>query len=226
MYIRFPLSLRNVDDPLHARGEREIKLLLNAQTNDRSRWKAPACPSSETTAQGDPMLSPVDFDATEHKLKQACDRETRGHSNAVSTLRNTGVPGLDARDDTRRRASGKGGFEPGEKGPMRHGLSKTDRSEQTMHYVIHCLDHAGALDRRLAHYAAHKAYLSNPSVKIVISGPLLADDEETMIGSMFLVDADSLAQVEAFHRNDPFHAAGIWETVSIRPFNKRMDNRA
>lgn len=95
-----------------------------------------------------------------------------------------------------------------------------------MHYVIHCLDHEGALERRLAHYEAHKTYLSNPSVNIVISGPLLADDEETMIGSMFLVEAESLAEVERFHRNDPFHAAGIWEKVSIRPFNKRMDNRA
>jgi uncharacterized protein YciI len=95
-----------------------------------------------------------------------------------------------------------------------------------MHYVIHCLDHEGAVDRRLSHYEAHKTYLGNPPVRIVISGPLLADDEETMIGSMFLVEAETLAEVEAFHRNDPFHAAGIWEKVSIRPFLKRMDDRA
>ena len=95
-----------------------------------------------------------------------------------------------------------------------------------MHYVIHCLDHAGHVQKRLDHYDAHKAYLSNPPVKIVISGPLLDDDEETMIGSMFLVEADSLDEVQAFHTNDPFYAAGIWEKVSIRPFLKRMDNRA
>jgi uncharacterized protein len=29
-----------------------------------------------------------------------------------------------------------------------------------MLFIIHCLDHEGALDRRLAHYDAHKAYLS------------------------------------------------------------------
>ncbi|MEW9920088.1 YciI family protein [Marimonas sp. MJW-29] len=91
--------------------------------------------------------------------------------------------------------------------------------------MIHCLDYKDALDRRLANYDAHKAYLSKPPVKIVISGPLLADDEKTMIGSMVLVEAESLADVEAFHRNDPFFAAGIWEEVSIRPFNKRTDNR-
>ena len=29
-----------------------------------------------------------------------------------------------------------------------------------------------------------------------------------------------------FHENDPFHAADLWEKVSIRPFNKRVDNRS
>ena len=47
-----------------------------------------------------------------------------------------------------------------------------------------------------------------------------------MIGSFFLVQADTREQVEAFNRNDPFHAAGIWEHVRIHPFLKRMDNRS
>ncbi|SHO66826.1 hypothetical protein SAMN02745172_03486 [Pseudoxanthobacter soli DSM 19599] len=95
-----------------------------------------------------------------------------------------------------------------------------------MHFVIHCLDKPGALPTRLANYDAHKAYLSAPPVAIVISGPLVADDGETMIGSFFLVEAADRAAVEAFHRNDPFFHAGVWETVSINPFLKRMDNRA
>ncbi len=95
-----------------------------------------------------------------------------------------------------------------------------------MHYVIHCLDHPGAVEKRLAHYEAHKAYLASASMKTVISGPLLADDEETMIGSCFVVEAGSLAEVEAFNRNDPFAKADLWKTVSIRPFNKRVDNRS
>ena len=94
-----------------------------------------------------------------------------------------------------------------------------------MHYVIHCLDHPGAVDKRLAHYEAHKAYLAAATLKTVISGPLLADDEQTMIGSCFVVEAASLAEVEAFNRNDPFHAVDLWRTISIRPFNKRVDNR-
>ncbi len=94
-----------------------------------------------------------------------------------------------------------------------------------MHYVIHCLDHPGAVEKRLAHYETHKAYLARAKLRTVISGPLLADDEETMIGSCFVVEAGSLTEVEAFNRDDPFHAIGLWRTISIRPFAKRVDNR-
>jgi uncharacterized protein len=62
-------------------------------------------------------------------------------------------------------------------------------------------------------------------VRILISGPLTADDGETMIGSLFLVEAPNRAAVDAFHAGDPFKAAGIWHQVNIHPFIKRQDNR-
>jgi uncharacterized protein len=94
-----------------------------------------------------------------------------------------------------------------------------------MLFIIHALDKAGALPLRLAHYDAHKAFLSDTSphgVKMVMSGPLVADDVETMIGSMFLLEADSREAVERFNRADPFHAAGIWERVTITAFLRRQ----
>jgi uncharacterized protein YciI len=94
-----------------------------------------------------------------------------------------------------------------------------------VHYVIHCLDKRDALPVRLAHYDAHKAYLGQAKVKTVMSGPLVADDGQTMIGSCFVVEADSKDEVLAFHNNDPFKAAGVWEHVHINPFLKRVDNR-
>ncbi|GAB0113643.1 YciI family protein [Acidisoma sp. C75] len=95
-----------------------------------------------------------------------------------------------------------------------------------MHFIIHCLDKPGAVQQRLAHYEAHKAYLGKAPVRILVSGPLLAPDHETMIGSFFLVEAESEEDVQAFHNADPFKKAGIWERVSIHPFLKRMDNRS
>lgn len=94
-----------------------------------------------------------------------------------------------------------------------------------MHVIVHCLDRQGAVQDRLDNYEAHKAYLAASPVRIVISGPLLAEDGETMIGSLFLFEANSKEEVAAFNAADPFARAGIWERVEIHPFLKRMDNR-
>jgi len=94
-----------------------------------------------------------------------------------------------------------------------------------VHFIVHALDKPGALPVRLAHYEAHRAYLSRAKIKTLISGPLVADDGETMIGSCFLVEAKSKDEVLAFHNADPFKAAGVWAQVHIHPFLKRVDNR-
>lgn len=94
-----------------------------------------------------------------------------------------------------------------------------------MLFAIHAIDRTGALPTRLANYDAHKAFLGDTTrfdVKIVMSGPLVADDAATMIGSLFLIEAASRAEVEAFNRADPFAAAGIWEKVTITGFLRRQ----
>jgi uncharacterized protein YciI len=94
-----------------------------------------------------------------------------------------------------------------------------------MFFVLHALDKLGALATRLAHYDAHKAFLADTSahgVSIVMSGPLVADDGTTMIGSLMILEALDRTTVEAFNRADPFHKAGIWERVDITAFVKRQ----
>ncbi|WP_296582041.1 YciI family protein [Xanthobacter sp.] len=94
-----------------------------------------------------------------------------------------------------------------------------------MLFAIHGVDRQGALDTRLAHYEAHKAFLSDTSafgVEIVMSGPLVADDGTTMIGSLFLIEAPDRAAVEAFNAADPFKKADIWERVTITGFLRRQ----
>ena len=94
-----------------------------------------------------------------------------------------------------------------------------------MLFAIHAIDRADGLPARLAYYDEHKAFLSDTSrfgVRIVMSGPLVADDGQRMIGSLFLVESPTRAEVEAFHRADPFFAAGIWEKVTIMGFLRRQ----
>ena len=94
-----------------------------------------------------------------------------------------------------------------------------------MNYIVYCLDHDGMVEKRLANYDAHKAYLATSPVKTLVSGPVLASDNQTMIGSFFLYESDSIEVVQNFNQDDPFNKAGIWKTVDIRPFLKRVDNR-
>ena len=94
-----------------------------------------------------------------------------------------------------------------------------------MLFIIHAVDRTDALPARLENYDAHKAFLSDTSrfgVKIVMSGPLVADDGKTMIGSFFLVEAPSRTEVETFHQSDSFRAAGIWKNVTITGFLRRQ----
>lgn len=94
-----------------------------------------------------------------------------------------------------------------------------------MLFVISCLDKPGALETRLATMQAHKDYVATDPIKVLLSGPLTEDDGETIIGSFFMVEAADRAEVERFQRNDPLYQASIWQSIEVRAFAKRIDNR-
>jgi uncharacterized protein len=94
-----------------------------------------------------------------------------------------------------------------------------------MYFMLHGLDKPDALPVRLANYDAHRAYLAEAAVKIIVSGPLLSDDGTRMIGSFMLMEAESRDAVVAFNRADPFYRAGVWDKIDIHRCDKRVDNR-
>lgn len=92
-------------------------------------------------------------------------------------------------------------------------------------YCIHGLDHSDSDALRAEHYAAHRSFLETAAdwgVTIAASGPLMSDDGERMIGSLFVVEADSAVTVASFHAADPFARARLWQSVSIRRFKLRQ----
>lgn len=93
-----------------------------------------------------------------------------------------------------------------------------------MLFAVHCLDAAGAMPKRRARHAEHKAYLASAEVRLVVAGPLLNRDGE-MAGSLFVVEASSRETVEAFNQKDPFAVHGIWERIVVMAFEMRTDNR-
>jgi hypothetical protein len=85
-------------------------------------------------------------------------------------------------------------------------------------FVLHCLDRADAHAIRANTREAHLAYAREHAGMIRLAGPLLDDDGETMVGSVFVVEADDAAAVQRFHRDDPYTRAGLFERVDIHPF--------
>jgi uncharacterized protein YciI len=93
-----------------------------------------------------------------------------------------------------------------------------------MHFVVHALDKKGILPTRAKYYRDHRIHLDKAEahgVDVVTAGTLVADDGETPVGSIFVIDAADRTAVDAFTRSDPYHVNGVWERVSIHGYNKK-----
>jgi uncharacterized protein YciI len=86
-----------------------------------------------------------------------------------------------------------------------------------MLFAISCQDKPGALDLRLATRPTHLEYLDGQAEVIVEGGPVL-DAEGKPCGSLLLVNLPDQVAAEAFAAADPYAKAGLFETVTIRPF--------
>ena len=87
-------------------------------------------------------------------------------------------------------------------------------------FMVHCKDKPGHLQTRLDNRAAHLDYARSVGAKLVIGGPLLSDDGQTMIGSMLVYDTDDRAELDAFLAGDPYGKAGLFESVTVLRYKK------
>jgi uncharacterized protein YciI len=91
-------------------------------------------------------------------------------------------------------------------------------------FVIHATDRKDALPTRAKYYRAHRAHLDEADrqgVSVLMAGPLVADDGETPVGSLFVLEAKDRAAVDAFTRSDPYQVNRVWENVDVHYFNKK-----
>jgi len=89
-----------------------------------------------------------------------------------------------------------------------------------MLFVLFCEDKPDSQALRLATRQAHLDYVGTLARSIRIAGPMLSDDGETMLGSLFIIEAENLAAAKALHAADPYTGAGLWRNVVIRPFRQ------
>ena len=88
-----------------------------------------------------------------------------------------------------------------------------------MHFVIACIDKPGQPELRQDNRPDHLAYLEEHAGRIVAAGPTLGDGD-TPNGSVLVMEFDDLAEAKAFADGDPYAKAGVFESVSVKPWKK------
>lgn len=82
-------------------------------------------------------------------------------------------------------------------------------------FCFYCLDNeTDGAERRAVTRQAHIDWAKAQGETVRMAGPLLSDDGR-MIGSVFLVLADSLEAARALNAEDPYNKAGVFGRVDI-----------
>jgi uncharacterized protein YciI len=96
-----------------------------------------------------------------------------------------------------------------------------------MLYVIVAQDTSGSLEKRLAARTEHLARLNilNEQGRLIIAGPNPAVDSEDpgsagFSGSVIIAQFENQVQAEQWASEDPYIKAGVYESVSVKPFKK------
>jgi uncharacterized protein len=89
-----------------------------------------------------------------------------------------------------------------------------------MNFVLTCVDKADHGHLRAANRPAHLDYLKSNVDRIVIAGPLLADGDGGVLGSLLVIEAADLSDAQAFADGDPYAKAGLFEYVTIMAYKK------
>lgn len=84
-----------------------------------------------------------------------------------------------------------------------------------MAYYFLCKDKPGAAPVRAENREAHLAFLASHADRIVIAGPLQDEAGTAMLGSLLVLNFDTLAEAEAFAAADPYAKAGLFQSVEI-----------
>jgi uncharacterized protein YciI len=89
-------------------------------------------------------------------------------------------------------------------------------------FMVQCLDKPDSVALRMATRPAHVEYVKSRIEHVVIAGALLAEDNETMIGSGYVLSFDDRTQLDAFFADDPYVKAGLYQSITVKPYRKAL----
>ncbi len=84
-------------------------------------------------------------------------------------------------------------------------------------YAMICTDHKGSIELRQKVRDEHLAYYRAPGSPVRLAGAVL-DENGQPDGSLVIIECDSQVAAEAFAQGDPFAKAGLFSSVSVKPW--------
>lgn len=89
-----------------------------------------------------------------------------------------------------------------------------------MKFVVLFEDQPGTgMELRMKHMPSHLAFLEKNGAAISAAGPLKNEDS-TLAGGLWLVEAETQAEVQSLVEEDPFWATGMRKTVNIHSWQQ------
>lgn len=85
-------------------------------------------------------------------------------------------------------------------------------------FAIWCKDAPGAAELRKRHLDSHLNYVERFHDRYLIAGPLRAEGDAALVGSLFVVTAADEADARAFVNGDPYFSQGLFRSTTIRAF--------
>jgi uncharacterized protein len=86
-----------------------------------------------------------------------------------------------------------------------------------MQYFIFRQDKPNSQELRMKTRPAHMQYAEELGEKLLFAGPAM-DDDDTMIASVWVIEAKDRAEAESITSNDPYEQVELFESKIIHKF--------
>lgn len=85
-----------------------------------------------------------------------------------------------------------------------------------MLFAVICTDRPDGGPIRAANRPAHLDWLKAGGERIKLAGPFLAPDQQSMTGSLLVIEAEDEAAARALAATDPYAQAGLFADVAFK----------
>jgi uncharacterized protein YciI len=89
-------------------------------------------------------------------------------------------------------------------------------------FLVLCRDGPQSAEARKAHLGGHLEHVERHWTRYVTAGPIREPGGEALVGSVFLVLAQDLADAKALMEGDPYISCGMYDSIDYKEFSNSI----